>query len=95
LFWRSGRLPLRTAGAGRLRFWLNQSESEVVVLGRFVGQIARRGVPDRFLFLWLGSRRFCGGGNGFRLDVQAVEVERIVVNGGGVESAGAAEEVVG
>jgi hypothetical protein len=98
-FWRflscrSG-LPWRTAGACRLWLGLNQPESEVIVLGGVVARTARFGGPDDgHVLLRLGSCRFCGWSNGFRLDVEAVEVEGIVVDGGRSQPSGAAEEIV-
>jgi hypothetical protein len=94
LFWRSGRLPWRTAGACRFWLGLNQAESEIVVLRGVVGWTARFGGPDdRFVFFRFGCR-FRHGCNRFRLDVQTVEIEWIVVQRGRSQSSGAAEEVV-
>jgi hypothetical protein len=88
-------LTLLTRGACRFRRRVDQSEPEVVVLRRLVADFARwRGPDDGLVFVRLRCRRFCNGSNRFGLDVEAFEVERIVVERGGGQSAGTAEEVV-
>jgi hypothetical protein len=86
---------LGTDRPGRFGLGVQEAKSEIVVVADRLG--LRRGLvlPAEFFDDRLGSLRLSGRCDRFRLDVEAFQVERVVVNRRRGKPAITAEEIVG